>query len=237
LGKKNRFLIKISGEALKGNLPSGISFDSLDAICKRLSSIIKNTNAELGFVVGGGNIFRGGRGEVQGYNRLYGDQIGMMATVINGLSLVERLRFHGIDAIIQSGVKIDGVADLFNRDGVEAVFAKKGAVVFCGGIGSPYLSTDMTSAIRALQIEADWVFKATKVNGIYDVDPEKNKDAKKFDVMTYDGIIGKNLQVMDLEAILLMKKNNLKLMVFNLTGDGLLEKACAGETVGTIVKE
>jgi uridylate kinase len=235
--KRKRFLIKISGEALKGNLPSGISFDSLNIICKRLSDIIKSSEVELGFVTGGGNIFRGGRGVVEGYNRLFGDQIGMMATVINGLSILERLRFHGIDAIIQSGIKIDGITDLFNRDNVERAFERRGAVVFCGGIGSPYLSTDTTSVIRALQIDAECVFKATKVDGIFDRDPEKDCSAKKYDEITFDEIISKNIQVMDLESILLMKKNKLKLMVFSLTGKNSLEKACAGEIVGTIVKE
>ena len=234
--KNRRYLIKISGEALKGDLPSGISFESLDILCKRLAKIIKETKAELGFVVGGGNIFRGGRGTVEGYDRLYGDQIGMMATVINGLSLVERLRFYGINTIIQSGINIEGVAGLFDRDQVENTFKNNGTVVFCGGIGSPYLSTDMTSVIRAGQIGAEWVLKATKVNGIFDKDPEKDSGAKKYDSLTYDRIISENLAVMDLEAVLLMKKNNLKLMVFSLTGENMLEKACSGEIVGTIVK-
>jgi uridylate kinase len=235
--KKKRYLIKLSGEVLKGEQQSGISFKSLNDICKRLSDIIKTANTELGFVVGGGNIFRGGRGVVEGYNRLYGDQIGMMATVINGLSLVERLRYYGINAVLQSGIKIDGIADLFNRDIIEKNFADKGAVVFCGGIGSPYLSTDTTSVIRALQLGAEYVFKATKVDGIYDSDPEKNSGALKLNTVTFDEMIRRNIQVMDLESVLLMKKNNLKLMVFNLTGNDSLEKACAGEVVGTIVKE
>lgn len=232
-----RFLLKLSGEVLKGSLPSGISFEALDSTCRRLAGIIKNTKAELGIVVGGGNIFRGGRNQVEGYDRLTGDQIGMMATVINGLSIVERLRFYGIKAIAQSGIQIDGVVDLFNKDKAEETFENGGAVVFCGGIGNPYFSTDMTSVLRGLQIGAEYVFKATKVDGVYDKDPEKFKDAKKFEKITFDEIIKNNIEVIDLPAILMMKKNNLKLMVFSMTNAGDLEKACAGEIVGTIVKE
>ncbi|OHD11764.1 MAG: UMP kinase [Spirochaetes bacterium GWD1_27_9] len=234
---KNRYLLKLSGEVLKGSQSSGISFSTLDNTCKRLSNIIKKGDVELGFVVGGGNIFRGGRGVVEGYDRLLGDQVGMMATVINGLSLVERLRYYGVKTIIQSGVKIDGVVDLFDKDQVEKTFSEGGAVVFCGGIGNPYFSTDTTAVLRALQINATAVFKATKVDGIYDKDPEKFSDAKKYNEIKFGEIISNNLEVMDLTAILMMKKNNLKLMVFNMTTEGVLEDACHGKELGTIVKE
>jgi uridylate kinase len=234
---EKRFLIKLSGEVLKGSRDSGISFEVLDNTCKTLSEIIRTTKVQIGFVVGGGNIFRGGRGQVEGYDRLYGDQIGMMATIINGLSLVERLRFYGIPVVFQSGIKVDGVVDLFNRDLVEENFSRGGAAVFSGGIGNPYFSTDTTAVLRGLQIGAEKVFKATKVSGIYDRDPEKFQDAVRLDQVTFSEMIEKNIEVMDLTAIIMMQKNRLPLMVFNMTEPEALMKACRGEIVGTLVKE
>ena len=234
--RKNRYLLKLSGEILKGTLQYGISWEFIDSFCKRLVAII-NKGIQLGFVVGGGNIFRGEFGKIKGYNRTTGDQIGMMATVINGLALAERLRANGVTAILQSGIKIEGVADLFDRDKVEEVFNNHGTVVFCGGIGNPYFSTDTTSVLRALQIEAEYVFKATKVIGIYNKDPKKFSDAKMYDSISFDQILNEKLEVMDLTSILLMKKNNMKLMVFNMNKESLLEKACNGERVGTVVEE
>lgn len=234
--QKKRYLLKLSGEVLKGTSPSGISYDALNILCERLSKILKNSIAEIGIVVGGGNIYRGGRG-VSGFNRLYGDQIGMMATVMNGLAIVERLRAYGIYAVIQSSVKIEGIAELFNRDKVEETFARNGVVVFVGGTGNPYFSTDTTAVLRGLQINADFVFKATKVDYIYDKDPEKHTDAKIVENITFKEIIDKNIQIMDMTSIIMMKENKMKLMVFNMTKEGQLEKALNGETVGTIVKE
>ena len=234
---QKRFLIKLSGEVLKGPLSSGISWETVDALCIRLAGIIKKTGAHIGFVIGGGNIFRGVCCDIEGYDRLYGDKVGMMATVMNGLALTERLRHHGIYAVLQSGVNIDGVAGLFDRDQIENAFSRGGCVVFCGGIGNPYFSTDTTAALRSLQINADCVFKATKVDGIYDSDPAKNSDAKKYNELTYAEIIDKRLEVMDLTAMQLMMKNNMKLMVFSMTETNSLEDACSGRIVGTIVKK
>jgi uridylate kinase len=231
--KNKRFLVKLSGEILKDD--NSISWELANKISIELASIIKK-GYQLGFVIGGGNIFRGASGNVPNYNRMTGDQIGMMATVLNGLTLVERLKANGIPAILQSGIKIEGVADLFDRNKVEETFNNGGAVVFCGGIGNPYFSTDTTSALRGLQIEADYIFKATKVDGIYDKDPVKHSGAKKFDTLSFDKIISMELEIMDLTAILLMKKNNMKLMVFNMDDLSNLEKACSGKKIGTIVE-
>lgn len=230
-----RYLIKLSGEVLGGESSSGISWEVADSLGKRLSDIIKTSKVELGFVIGGGNVIRGAAGHVHGFNRLYGDQMGMMATVINCLALAERLKFYNIPVTIQSGVKIEGVAGLFNRDEVDNTFSKGGCVVFGGGTGNPFFSTDTTAALRALQIGADYLFKATKVDGIYDKDPAKHADAVKFDTLTYDKIITMNLQVMDLTAMQLLKENNMKLQVFDMMSAGNLEKACNEEVVGTIV--
>jgi uridylate kinase len=230
-----RFLVKLSGEfLLESN--SGLSLKKADEICSRLASIVKS-GAKLGFVIGGGNIFRGAFGEIKGYDRLLGDQIGMMATIVNALTLTERLRSYDIPVILQSGINVDGVAGLFNKDKVEEIFEKGGCAVFCGGIGNPYFSTDTTSALRALQINADYVIKATKVDGIYDKDPVKHKDARIYETITFDEIIEKKLGIMDLTAMILMKKNNLKLKVINFNKSETLEKACRGEKIGTSVEE
>ncbi len=234
---KKRFLVKLSGEVLKGPLPFGISWDIVDSFCAKIAGIVNKTGAELGLVIGGGNIFRGASGTLDNYNRSIGDQMGMMATVVNGLALVERLKANGLDAIMQSGVKIDGVADLFNIDKVNEHFSKGGIVVFAGGIGNPYFSTDTTSALRALQINADCLFKATKVDGIYDKDPFKHQDAKRYDEITYNQIIDMRLQIMDLTAMQLLSTNKMKLMVFNMMNFEELELACRGGKVGTLVKE
>ena len=234
---KKRYLIKLSGEVLKGNLPSGISFETVNKFCQNLANLIKTKQIELAFVVGVGNIFRGVTGEIDGFDRLYGDSIGMMATVINSLAIVERLRYYGVKTILQSAVKIEGVANLYNRDDIENVFKDNGAVVFCGGTGNPYFSTDTTASLRALQIKADCLFKATKVDGIYDKDPAKYSDALRYDRITYDEVIHKNLEVMDLTSILMLKKNKMKLMVFNMNDFDSLEKAVNGEKIGTLVEE
>ena len=233
--QKKRYLIKFSGEILKNSNQSGIDWEAVDNICKKLALIIK-TGIQLGFVVGGGNIFRGAFGKIKDYDRIIGDQIGMMATVVNSLAFIDRLRANGVFAILQSGIKIEGVADLFNKDRVEEVFNKGGAVVFCGGTGNPYFSTDTTSVLRALQIGANYVFKATKVDGIYDKDPNVFPDAKMYNSISFDKIIEKRLKIMDLTSILLMKENKMKLMVFNMLKGSLLEKACVGEAVGTVVE-
>ncbi len=234
--KNKRFLIKLSGEFLKGESPSNLSWEFIDFFSKKVAGRTAKGYC-FGFVIGGGNIFRGASGNIKGYDRLLGDNIGMMSTVINGLALAERLRANGVKTLIQSGIRIDGVAGLFNADDVENAFRNKQAVIFCGGLGNPYFSTDTTSVVRALQIKAEYVFKMTKVDGIYDRDPALFNDAKKFDRITFDEIISLNLGIMDLTSILLMKKNRLKLMVFNMNDLSNLEKACAGKKVGTIAGE
>lgn len=230
-----RYLVKLSGEVLKGTMQNGISFEMVDSFCKRLSAIILSKQAQIAFVIGGGNIFRGVTGALAGFDRLFGDNIGMMATVINCLAVAERLRFYGVEVLLQSGVKIEGVANLFDRDAANAVLNRGGVVIFCGGTGNPYFSTDTTASLRALQISADCLFKATKVDGVYDKDPMKYSDAKKYETITYDEVIAKNLEIMDLTAMLMLKKNKMETRVFCMNDNNSLEKAIAGENVGTLV--
>lgn len=232
---KKRYLLKLSGEVFKGEKANGISFDFLDAFCLRLSKIILS-GVELGIVVGGGNIYRGASSEKHDFNRTVADQIGMLATVMNGLAIVENLKRYRVNAILQSGIDISGVAPLFNRDSIEDAFKSNGCVVFSGGIGNPYFSTDTTAVLRALQIGAQSVFKATKVNGIYEKDPALYPDAKLYKEISFDAIIEKNLSVMDMTSIILLKENNLPLLVFNMNEENILERACRGEIVGSIAK-
>ena len=201
--------MKLSGEVLKGTSPSIIDYNILETLCKRITSILNDgLQIELGIVIGGGNIYRGGRG-IEGFNRLIGDQIGMLATIMNGLSIVERLRSFGTYAMPFSSVKMDGVVDLFNRDRVDEIFLKNGVCVFVGGTGNPYFSTDTTAVLRALQIGADCVFKATKVDGIYNKDPEKFSDAQIYSNITYERIVEQNIQIMDMTSIIMMKENKM----------------------------
>lgn len=234
-----RLLIKLSGEVLKGSLQSGIDWKVVDQVCGRIAKVIRETKAQLGFVIGGGNIFRGATPDlpIRNYDRLLGDSMGMMATVINGLALVERFAAHGIHAMMQSGVKIDGVAELFHQDTVERQFQSGGVVVFVGGIGNPYFSTDMTAALRSLQIKADYLAKATKVDGIYNKDPVKFSDAQRYEAVTYEEILKQKLEIMDLTAMQLLSKNKMKLLVFDMMEEGALERICNGESVGTLVEE
>lgn len=233
-----RILVKLSGEVLKGSLRAGIDWTVVDTLCSEIAGAVRNTKAELGFVIGGGNIFRGATPDlnIRNYDRLLGDSMGMMATVINALALTERLRGNGVNAILQSGIQIDGIASLFNADTVEYNFKNGGVVVFAGGIGSPYFSTDMTAALRSLQIKANFLAKATKVDGVYNCDPMKCTDAKRYDKISYSEIIEKKLEVLDLTAIQLLEKNRMKLLVYDMTQKGNLEAICRGEQIGTIVE-
>lgn len=233
-----RILVKLSGEVLKGSLQAGIDWTVVDTLCSEIAGAVRNTKAELGFVIGGGNIFRGATPDlnIRNYDRLLGDSMGMMATVINALALTERLRGNGVNAILQSGIQIDGIASLFNADTVEHNFKNGGVVVFAGGIGSPYFSTDMTAALRSLQIKANFLAKATKVDGVYNCDPMKCTDAKRYDKISYSEIIEKKLEVLDLTAIQLLEKNRMKLLVYDMTQKGNLEAICRGEQIGTIVE-
>jgi uridylate kinase len=237
MGTYRRVLLKLSGESLGGPAGKGIDENWLAAYAEEVAEAVKN-GLQVSIVIGGGNIFRGATPDlnIRNYDRLLGDSMGMMATVINALALVERLRGNGVNAILQSGVQIDGIAPLFNADVVERQFKEGGVVVFAGGIGSPYFSTDMTAALRSLQIKADYLAKATKVDGVYDSDPMKNPDATRYERVSYNEIIEKKLEVLDLTAIQLLAKNKMKLLVYDMTQKGNLEAVCRGEQIGTIVE-
>ncbi len=233
-----RVLLKLSGEALMGERGFGISHEVIGRIAQEIAYAVR-TGAEIGLVVGGGNIFRGVMGEGIGVDRVRGDHIGMLATVINSLMLQDALIQKGIDAKVMSSIEMGAIAPLFSRDIAISDLKNGKVVIFAAGTGNPYFTTDTTAALRALEIRADCLLKATKVNGVYDRDPEQYPDATRFDSLSYDEAIQKGLKVMDLSAILMCKDAGLPLFVFSMKEDGGIIKAISGqetfEGFGTII--
>lgn len=232
--KYNRILLKLSGEALLGTQNFGIDSGVVEHISNEILGI-KESGIEIGIVIGGGNIYRGLSAAQQGVDRVTGDQMGMLATVINSLALQNALEMRGIYTRVQSAIKMDEIAEPFIRRRAIRHLEKKRVVIFAAGTGSPYFTTDTAAALRAIEIKADVIIKGTKVDGVYDADPEKEKDAKMFDELTYNDVIEKNLRVMDMTAVTLCKENNLPIRVFNMNVKGNLEKLINGEKIGTII--
>ncbi len=233
--KYKRILIKLSGEALAGSEGYGIDPDAVLEIARQIKDL-KNMGVEIAVVLGGGNLFRGKKGEKTGTDRVTGDYIGMLATVMNALAFQSVLENLGLETIVQTALKIEKIAEPYNRKNA-LLYLKKGAIVIFGcGTGNPYFTTDTAAALRAIEVKADILFKATKVDGVYDKDPERYKNAQYFPEISYNDVLKKNLQVMDLTAITLCKENQLPLAVFNMKRKGNLKKAVLGEHIGTIVR-
>ena len=232
--KYNRILLKLSGEALLGQQNFGIDSGVVEHISNEILGI-KESGIEIGIVIGGGNIYRGLSAAQQGVDRVTGDQMGMLATVINSLALQNALEMRGIYTRVQSAIKMDEIAEPFIRRRAIRHLEKKRVVIFAAGTGSPYFTTDTAAALRAIEIKADVIIKGTKVDGVYDADPEKEKGAKMFDELTYNDVIEKTLRVMDMTAVTLCKENNLPIRVFNMNVKGNLEKLINGEKIGTII--
>ena len=229
-----RILLKLSGESLMGNKSYGIDSEIVEHITCEIQKVHKS-GIEIGIVIGGGNIYRGLSASQQGVNRVTGDQMGMLATVINSLALQNSLEKKGIFVRVQSAIKMDEIAEpLIIRRAIRH-FEKKRIVIFAAGTGEPYFTTDTAAVLRAIEIRADVIIKGTRVNGVYDSDPEKNKKAKMFKKLSYSEVLRKNLRVMDLTAITLCKENNLPLMVFNMNVKDNLLKVISGKDVGTII--
>jgi uridylate kinase len=231
-----RVLLKLSGEALMGSQPFGIDEKVVAAIADELREV-HDLGIQLGVVAGGGNIIRGLAASHRGIERVTGDYMGMLATVINALALQDALEKRGIDTRVMSAMDIREVAEPFIRRRALRHFEKGRVVIFAGGTGNPYFSTDTAAALRAMEIKAEVVFKGTKVDGIYDSDPLKNPGALKFDTLTYLDVLKKDLKVMDATAISLCKDNKLPIVVYNLRQKGMLKRIVRGEKVGTMVKE
>ncbi|MBZ4684254.1 MAG: uridylate kinase [Fusobacteriaceae bacterium] len=231
-----RMLLKLSGEALMGDKDFGISSEAIRVYAKQIKEIY-DTGMELAIVIGGGNIFRGLSGKDQGVDRVTGDHMGMLATVINSLALQNAIEQLGIPTRVLTAIEMPKIAEPYIKRRATRHLEKGRVVIFGAGTGNPYFTTDTAAALRAIEINADLVAKATKVDGIYDKDPVKYSDAIKYDKVTYDEVLAKNLKVMDATAISLCRENKLPILVFNLLQEGNMKKVIYGEDIGTIVVE
>ena len=230
----NRILLKLSGEALMGTLQYGIDPERLKEYAQDIKDITA-TGVQVAIVIGGGNIFRGVAGASKGMDRVQGDHMGMLATVINGLALQGALEDQGIPTRLQSAIKINEVAEPFIKRKAVRHLEKGRVVIFGGGTGNPYFTTDSAAVLRAIEINADVILKGTRVDGIYSSDPEKNEDAVKFDFISFKDVLKKGLKVMDTTAFTLSQENQLPIIVFDMNTRGNLMKVISGENIGTKV--
>ena len=229
-----RILLKLSGEALMGGRQYGIDPERLKMYAMEIKSITEK-GVEVAVVIGGGNIFRGVAGASKGMDRVQADHMGMLATVINGLALQSACEDAEIETRLQSAIKINEVAEPFIRRKAMRHLEKGRVVIFGGGTGNPYFTTDSAAVLRAIEIEADVILKGTRVDGIYTEDPEKNSGATKFDIISFDDVLRKGLRVMDTTAFTLSQENKLPIIVFDMNKPGNLLKVVAGEKIGTKV--
>ena len=232
--KFKRILLKLSGEALMGAKKYGIDPERLDQYTQEIRKV-KETGVELAIVIGGGNIFRGIQAEQSGIDRVQGDYMGMLATVINAMALQGSLESAGLYTRLMSGIKIDQVCEQFIRRRAIRHLEKGRIVIFGAGTGNPYFTTDSAASLRAIEIEADVVLKGTRVDGIYPEDPEKNPNATRFSDLSYDTVIQKGLNVMDMTAFTLCQENKLPIIVFDMNTPGNLLKLLMGKKIGTLV--
>jgi uridylate kinase len=232
----NRVLLKLSGEALMGTLAYGIEPAVVQEIAQEVSEVVKN-GVQVAIVVGGGNIFRGIKGASAGMDRATADYVGMLATVMNAMTLQDALEQIGTPTRVQTAISMQEVAEPYIRRRAIRHLEKGRVVIFGGGSGNPFFTTDTTAALRAAEINADVVFKGTQVDGVYDSDPKMNPDARRFSSLTYGHVLSHDLRVMDGTAIALCKDNNIPIMVFDLSVPGNIRRAVMGESIGTIVGE
>lgn len=232
--KYKRILLKLSGESLMGNRQYGIDPDRLCEYAQDIKTLT-DKGIQVAIVIGGGNIFRGVAGASKGMDRVQSDNMGMLATVINGLALQDALEQHGIKTRLQTAIKINEVAEPFIRRKAMAHLNKGRVVIFGGGTGNPYFTTDSAAVLRAIEIEADVILKGTRVDGIYNTDPEKDSTAVKYDNISFDDVLRKGLKVMDTTAFTLSQENKLPIIVFDMNKPGNLLKVVSGEKIGTTV--
>ncbi len=232
--KYKRILLKLSGESLMGEKGYGIAHEMLDRFSGEVAAV-RALGAEVGIVIGGGNIYRGIVAAADGVDKVVGDQMGMLATVINSLALQNTLEKKGIYTRLMSSITMEQIAEPFIRRRAIRHLEKGRVVIFGAGTGNPYFTTDTAAALRAVEIRADVIIKGTRVDGIYDSDPEKNPAAIKFQEISYMDVLKKDLKVMDLTAITLCRENKLPIVVFNMTVPGNLKKIVAGEKIGSTV--
>ena len=231
----NRILLKLSGEALLGDRSHGIDPNTINKYSREIKSIV-DLGVEVSIVIGGGNIFRGLSGANNGIDRVQGDYMGMLATVINGLALQSSLEKIGLQTRLQTAINMEAIAEPYIKRKAVRHLEKKRIVIFGAGTGNPFFTTDSAAVLRAIEIEADVILKGTRVDGIYDDDPEINKNAIKFNELEYDEAISKNLKIMDSTAFTLSKENKLPIIVFDINKTGNLKKIIEGKIIGTKVK-
>ncbi len=233
--KYNRILLKLSGEALMGDQEFGINGERLHEYAKEIKQVVE-LGVQVAVVVGGGNIFRGLSGASEGMDRVQADHMGMLATMINGLALQSALEEMGVKTRLQSAIEMDKIAEPFIRRRATRHLEKNRVVIFGGGTGNPYFTTDTAATLRAIEIDADVILKGTRVDGIYTADPEKDSTATKYDTLSFKEVYEKGLNVMDMTAFTLSKENKLPILVFDMNTPGNLTKVVKGDVVGTLVQ-
>lgn len=233
--KYNRILLKLSGESLQGTQKYGLSTDVLHSYAEQIKAVV-GTGVQVGIVIGGGNIFRGLQGARKGFDRVKGDQMGMLATIINSLALQSALEDNGVKAKVLTSIRMEPVGEYYSKAKALEYLEAGYVVIIGGGTSNPYFSTDSASALRGIELEADVMLKGTRVDGVYTADPEKDPAAEKFDEITFDEVYRRNLKVMDMTAFTLCRENGLRVIVFDMDTPGNLEKVLTGEKIGTLVK-
>ena len=233
--KYNRILLKLSGESLQGTQKYGLSTDVLHSYAEQIKAVV-GTGVQVGIVIGGGNIFRGLQGARKGFDRVKGDQMGMLATMINSLALQSALEDNGVKAKVLTSIRMEPIGEYYSKAKALEYLEAGYVVIIGGGTSNPYFSTDSASALRGIELEADVMLKGTRVDGVYTADPEKDPAAEKFDEITFDEVYRRNLKVMDMTAFTLCRENGLRVIVFDMDTPGNLEKVLTGEKIGTLVK-
>lgn len=234
MAKYNRILLKLSGESLMGSKQYGIDEVRLNEYAAQIKDIAE-MGVQIGIVIGGGNIFRGLSGASKGFDRVKGDQMGMLATVINSLALSSALTALGVKAKVLTSIRMEPIGEFYNKWRAIELLEQGYVVIMSGGTGNPFFTTDTGSSLRGIEIEADVMLKGTRVDGIYTADPEKDPTATKFSEITYDEIYTRGLKVMDLTATTMCKENNLPIIVFDMDTNGNLKRVMDGENIGTYV--
>ncbi|MFO7657540.1 MAG: UMP kinase [Bacteroidales bacterium] len=232
--KYKRILLKLSGEALMGNQQGGIDGQRLDEYVQQVKEAA-GLGVKTGIVIGGGNIFRGVTGTKSGIDRVSGDYMGMLATVINGLAIQSALEKNNVKARLLTAIEMEPVGERYSKKKMMNYLQAGEVVIFTFGTGNPYFTTDTTAVLRGIEMEADVILKGTRVDGVYNADPEKDKNAVKFDTLTFDEAYNKGLKIMDLTAFTMCRDNHLPLIVFNMNEEGNLMKLLKGEKVGTLI--
>ncbi|WP_439182915.1 UMP kinase [Carboxylicivirga taeanensis] len=233
--KYKRILLKLSGESLMGEQGYGIDPERLNDYAEQIKEAVQH-GVQIGIVIGGGNIFRGLSGASKGFDRYKGDQMGMLATVINGLALQSALQAMNVKTRVLTAIRMEPVGEYYDKPKAIEALEKGEVVILSGGTGNPYFTTDTGSSLRGIEIEADVMLKGTRVDGVYTADPEKDPSATKFDEITFDEVYNRGLKIMDLTATTMCKENNLDIVVFDMDTKGNLLRVLKGENIGTLVK-